>query len=218
MVYYPSSLIVLPQSLYEFWIAAVGNSPLEWGAALLGFACVWLAARESLWNFPVAIVSCALYVSVYHGAQLYSDRNLQVVFILLSAYGWYQWLYGGRGNTGLPVTRTQPWEWVAVVVFVGAYTLGSGYYLAHYTDAALPYWDSFTTAGSLAAQYLLMRKRLENWLLWLAVDLIYVPLLWYKHLHPTSVLYALYLGLAAYGYWEWRKVMENEEGRRRSQE
>jgi nicotinamide mononucleotide transporter len=196
--------------LYEFWLAAAGPGPLEWIAVLTGFACVWLAARESLWNFPVALVSCALYIVVYYRAGLYSDSLLQIMFIGLSVYGWYEWLYGGRSKTELPVSRTRRWEWAACAAFVAAFTLGFGYYLSTRTDAALPHWDSFTTAGSLAAQFLLMRKRLENWWLWIVVDLIYVPILWYKQLYPTSVLYALYLGLAVYGYWEWRKSMRKE--------
>ena len=198
-------------SFYEFWTAAVGNTPLEWVAVLTGFACVWLAARESLWNFPVAIFSCALYIVVYYGAGLYSDSLLQVMFIVLSLYGWYEWLYGGRSKTELPVSRTRRWEWVACAVFIVAFTTGFGYYLEHHTDAALPHWDSFTTAGSLAAQFLLMRKRLENWWLWILVDLLYVPILWYKELYPTSGLYALYLGLAVYGYLEWRRSMQKQQ-------
>jgi len=201
----------LVQSLYEFWTAAVGNSPLEWVAVLTGFACVWLAARESLWNFPIAIVSCGLYILVYLRAGLYSDSMLQVMFIALSVYGWYEWLYGGRGKTELPVSRTRRREWVACALFVVGFTVGFGYYLQHHTDAAVPHWDSFTTAVSMAAQYQLMRKRLENWWLWILVDIIYVPILWYKHLYPTSALYALYLGLAVYGYIEWRRAMRKEQ-------
>lgn len=177
---------------------------LEWVAVLTGFACVWLAARESLWNFPVAIVSCLLYVAIYHRAALYSDRNLQGLFIALSLYGWYEWLFGGRNKTPLAVTHTTGLEWALAAAFAVAYTLGFGYYLGHHTDSAFPYLDSFTTGVSLVAQFLLMRKRLENWWLWILVDIIYVPILWVKHLYPTSLLYALYLALAAYGYWQWR--------------
>ena len=180
-------------------------------AVLTGFACVWLAARESLWNFPIAIFSCSLYILVYYRSGLYSDSLLQVMFIALSVYGWYEWLYGGRGNTELPVSRTRQWEWAVCVGFIVAFTTGFGYYLAHNTDATVPYWDSFTTAGSLAAQYLMMRKRLENWWLWIMVDIIYVPVLWYKQLYPTSALYALYLGLATYGYIQWRRQLRKED-------
>jgi nicotinamide mononucleotide transporter len=132
------------------------------------------------------------------------------MFIALSLYGWYSWLYGGRGGSRLPVTRTRPREWLLLSLFGAVYTAGFGYYLRHHTDASLPYWDSFTTAGSLVAQYLLMRKRLENWLLWILVDLIYVPVLWHKQLYPTSGLYALYLGLAVYGYVEWRRALRQQ--------
>jgi nicotinamide mononucleotide transporter len=200
----------LLKSLFDFWVSAVGNNPLEWVAVVTGFACVWLAARESLWNFPVAIVSCALYVVVYFQSRLYSDSYLQVLFIALSVYGWYAWLYGGRGGDQLAVTRTRPREWVLLILFGAVYTAGFGYYLRHHTDASLPYWDSFTTAGSVVAQYLLMRKRLENWLLWIMVDIVYVPILWYKQLYPTSGLYALYLGLAVYGYVEWRRALRQQ--------
>ena len=192
---------------YHFWTSAAGSTPLEWVAVLTGFACVWLAARESLWNFPVAIVSCGLYVLVYFRAQLYADSKLQIFFVLLNLYGWYEWRFGGQDRAELTITRTRPGEWAAVLGFVVLFTVGYGYYLAHFTDDALPHWDSFTTAGSMAAQYLLMRKRLENWLLWMLVDSIYVPILWYKHLYPTSGLYALYLGLAVYGYFEWRRAL-----------
>jgi len=184
------------------------TSGLEWAAVVTGFACVWLAAREKLWNFPIAIVSCVLYIVVYHRSQLYSDRNLQVLFIVLSLYGWYEWLYGGRGHTELQVSRTTPREWLGCALLVAGYTAGYGYYLRHYTDASLPWLDSLTTAISIAAQFLLMRKRLENWLLWVLVDLMYVPILWYKQLYPTSFLYALYLALAAYGYWQWRQQLQ----------
>lgn len=188
----------------------MGNNPLEWVAVVTGFACVWLAARESLWNFPVAIVSCALYVVVYYRATLYSDGGLQIMFIILNLFGWYQWLYGGARNTELKVSHARPREWGILLVGVVGFVAGFGYYLRHYTDDALPYWDSLTTAISLAAQYLLMRKRLENWLLWIVVDAIYVPILWHKALWPTSLLYALYLGLAFYGYVQWRKALLQE--------
>ncbi len=201
------SLATLPTDILAAVRATTG---LEWAAVLTGFACVWLAARESLLNFPVAIFSCLLYVVIYYRQGLYSDSGLQGIFIALSAYGWYAWRHGGRGDTELPVTHVTPIEWALTAAFVLAYTLASGYYLGHHTDSTFPFWDSFTTGTSIAAQFLLMRKRLENWWLWLLVDFIYVPILWAKQLYPTSLLYALYLALAAYGYWEWRRDMRGK--------
>lgn len=204
-----------------------GTGPLEWAAFATGLVCVVLAAVGTIWNFPVAIVSCALYIVVFHRAQLYSDRNLQVVFIAMSMYGWYEWLRGGKAHRPLVVTHSNAREWLWLTLAGVLYTGGFGYYLAHYTDAAqaslatgnldpalagtikagLPYLDALTTAISLMAQYLMTRKRLENWWLWILVDVIYVPLYWVKDLHATSGLYLLYLGIAAFGYWEWRRLM-----------
>ena len=197
-------LLDIPTSFAHYWHA---TTPLELVAVVTGFACVWLAARESLWNFPIAIFSCLLFVVVYFRAKLYADCGLQGLFILLSGYGWYQWLYGGRDATELRVTHAQGREWLLGAAFAAVFTLGFGYYLRYHTDAAFPYIDSFTTAGSIVAQYLLTRKRLENWLLWLLVDVIYVPMLWYKDLYFVSLLYFLYLIVAAYGYWQWRREL-----------
>ncbi|WP_460501737.1 nicotinamide riboside transporter PnuC [Hymenobacter agri] len=180
---------------------------LEIAAVVTGFACVWLAARESIWNFPVAIVSCVLYAILFWQTKFYADFGLQGFFIALSFYGWYKWLYGDRDESVLGITRTTGREWLISTAFVGLFTLGFGYYLHAHTDAALPHIDSFTTAGSLVAQYLLTRKRVENWLLWLFVDLIYVPMYWNKGLYISSLLYFLYLALAAYGYWQWRREL-----------
>ena len=204
------------EQFVKFWTEAAGGTPLEWVAVLTGFACVWLAARESLWNFPVAIVSCghSTWWCIFSTA-LYSDMRFckRCSFIAgLRLYGWYQWLYGGRNRCRAARNATlRRREWVGCAAFVMAYTLAVGYYLQHHTDAALPHWDAFTTAASLAAQYLLIRKRLENWVIWVVVDIIYVPILWYKHLYPTSALYALYLGLAVYGYVEWRRALRKTE-------
>ena len=193
-------------ALAQYWQA---TSRLEMGAVLTGFGCVWLAARESVWNFPLAIVSCVLYAVLFWQTHLYADGGLQGFFIALSGYGWYAWRYGGRDETQLGVTHVRGYEWLLSAAFTGLFTLGFGYYLRHHTDAALPYVDSFTTAGSLAAQYLLTRKRLENWLLWLLVDLVYVPMYWFKGLYISSLLYFLYLALAAYGYWQWRAELRH---------
>ncbi|WP_171025730.1 nicotinamide riboside transporter PnuC [Hymenobacter jeollabukensis] len=198
-------------SWYDLLTAVAGTGPLEWAAFATGLACVVLAAVGTIWNFPVAIVSCAFYVVVFHRAQLYSDRNLQFVFIAMSVYGWYEWLRGGKAHTALVVTHSTAREWLWLTLAGACYTGGFGYYLAHHTDAALPFLDSLTTAISLMAQYLMTRKRLENWLLWILVDIIYVPMYWVKSLHATSGLYLLYLGIAAFGYWEWRRLMRQAQ-------
>ena len=201
-------------ALADFLAAALAavqtTNPLEVAGVVTGVACVWLAARNSVWNFPVAIVSCALYLVVFGRAKLYSDAGLQVAFIALAIYGWVVWAGRAAAATAngpaVPISRT-PGRLALGLVGAGlAYALGAGFLFSR-TDAALPYWDSATTAISLVAQVLLSRRHLENWLLWMGVDVAYVGMYWHRDLYLTSGLYVVFLGLAAYGYWQWRREM-----------
>lgn len=198
------------------WAAVRHTEPLELAAVLTGIACVWLVARSNIWNFPVAIVSCALFIVIFVRQKLYSDAGLQIAFIALAAYGWWNWLrrQPARPATGphpeaaepaatLPITRTPARLWAVLLGLGLTYALVAGYLLGRYTDAALPYYDSATTAVSLVAQYQLSRRQLENWLLWLGVDVVYVGMYWNRELPLVALLYALYLALAAYGFWQW---------------
>jgi nicotinamide mononucleotide transporter len=176
---------------------------------LIGFfttiLCVWLSAREIVWGFPVAIVASGFYGVVFYQAKLYSDAGLQVVYIILSFYAWYQWLYGGKNRTELPVSRV-PGRLIPVLSGIGMLAAGTLGYLSHrFTDASLPYLDASTTATSLVAQWMLAKKHLENWLVWIAVDIVYIGMYFYKGLYPTAVLYFIITGLAVQGYWHWRK-------------
>ena len=210
-----------PADFYPAIAAVRTTAPLEIAAVLTGIACVWLAARSNIWNFPIAIVSCGLYLVVFVRARLYSDAGLQLAFIALAAYGWWSWLQRRRppatpgphpeareaapAAVPLPITRTPARQWGLLLAAGATYALGAGYLFARYTNAALPYYDSTTTAVSLVAQYQLSRRQLDNWLLWLGVDVVYVGLYWSRGLALTSLLYAVYLALAAYGYYQWRQ-------------
>jgi len=189
-------------------VAAVRHtSPLETGAVVTTIACVWLAARNAIWNFPVAIVACILYFILLLQNKIYSDAGLQLAFIALSVYGWWSWLRRGKTDAAveapLPITRTSGRLWTLLAGFGVAYAVGVGYLLARYTDATVPYYDSSTTAVSLVAQYLLSRRKLENWPLWIGVDVVYVGIYWHRDLALSSLLYAVLTGLALYGYREW---------------
>ena len=195
--------------LHTFWVAIQTATALEVAGVVTGVACVWLAARNSIWNFPIGIVNGAIYLVVFKQAKLYSDAGLQLAFVALLVYGWLKWLRGAATPeaSALPIThvprRVAGWLGAAGVLFA----LVVGFLFGRYTDAALPYWDSSTTAISLVAQALLSRRNLENWLLWMGVDVAYVGMYWHRDLYLTSALYAVYLGLAAYGYWQWRREM-----------
>jgi nicotinamide mononucleotide transporter len=176
---------------------------LELTAALLGLACVWLTARQHIACWPVGLLMVTLYAYIFYEAKLYSDALLQVVYIGMQIYGWWAWLYGGRSQTALGVTRLSWQQAVIWVVALGFGVLVLGSTMAAKTDAAFPYVDAFATVASLIAQWWLGRKILESWLLWIVVDIVSVGLYFAKSLYPTAILYVIFLGLAAWGWKQW---------------
>jgi nicotinamide mononucleotide transporter len=182
-------------------------SPLELVAAVVGALSVYLSVRQNIWSWPTAIVNVVLYTLVFHDAKLYADMGLQVIYAVLSIYGWYEWLHGGENRTELRVTRTGPRLGVvlSIIALAGAGVLGV--VLRGATDAALPFMDSFLSSTSLVAQWMMTKKKLENWLVWIAVDVLYVGMFIFKHLYLTAGLYAVFLVLAVRGYIDWRRSM-----------
>jgi nicotinamide mononucleotide transporter len=185
---------------------------LEAAAVLFGIVSVYLSVRENIWSWPTAIVNVTLYIFVFRAARLYADMALQVVYIAISIYGWYEWLHGGAGKTELRVTRATA-RLGAVLVAIGAVGVAVlGTVLGRYTNAALPYLDSTTTVTSLIAQWMMARKLLENWLVWVAVDVVYIGMFVYKSLYLTAFLYAVFLVLSSLGWRRWRKSMAGDAG------
>ncbi len=172
-----------------------------------GAWCVWLTVIEDIWNWPIGIASSVFFIVLFLHARLYADMGLQVVYVILGLLGWYWWLYGGRSRTALRVSRTDPvTALVLAVLGIGA-TWGMTLYLRHIHDAA-PFLDALTTALSLAAQYMITKKIIENWYVWLVADVIYVGLYVFKHLYLTGGLYLLFLGLCVAGLREWRGSLQ----------
>ena len=185
-------------------------SILEWVAAIAGAVSVYLSARENIWSWPTAIVNVVLYALVFYEAKLYADMGLQVIYAVLSIYGWYEWLYGGAGHTELRVSRTGPRLAALLAVIAAAGSAALGLLLRHATDAALPFMDSFLSSTSLVAQWMMTKKLLENWVVWIGVDVLYVGMFIFKGLFLTSALYAVFLALAVKGYIDWRRSMSAE--------
>jgi nicotinamide mononucleotide transporter len=178
---------------------------LEAVAVATGIVSVYLSVKQKISSWPAALVNVALYFAVFRDAKLYADMGLQVIYFALSLYGWYEWLYGGENRTELKVSRVDAKMAIKLpaTAVVGVAVLGTLF--ARYTDAALPYMDSATATTSLVAQWMMTRKVLENWAVWIAVDIVYVGMFIYKHLYPTAGLYAGFLVLAAMGYAQWQR-------------
>ena len=179
-------------------------SPLEGIAAAFGVISVYLSTRQNIWSWPTAIVNVALYTLVFYQSRLYGQMGLQPIYLALSAYGWYQWLHGGEQRGALRVSRASP----RLLLMLASLNLIAWIALAailRRTDAALPWLDALLTTTSLAAQWMMTRKILENWILWIGVDLVYVPMFLSQRLYATAMLYSAFLVLAVMGFIEWRR-------------
>lgn len=205
-------LVISLGMIVASWLRWWSLSPTE----VLGFAtggiCVWLVVREHMWNWPVGLANNVFFFILFWHSRLYADMALQVVYLALGVYGWLNWIFGGENRTELRVSRTGRIEWIVLFACIPLVTILFRKILIAVNGAA-PFWDSFTTVLSLAAQYLLCRKRFENWFFWIAADLIYVPLYVSRHLPLTAVLYAIFLVMCLVGAREWnrrREIMPRE--------
>ncbi|MET0267021.1 MAG: nicotinamide riboside transporter PnuC [Duganella sp.] len=188
-------------------LAVFATTPLELLSFVLAVLTVWLNIRQSHWAWLFAILSSATYGLVFFGSRLYGDMGLQLVFIAVSIYGWYQWLHGpvDGHRQSLPVTTlTVRGRWLAAGGWLAGFVL-LAWFLKHYTDTDVPHSDGFLTAGSLVGQLLLSRKKVENWHVWIIVDVLYVGLYLHKNLMLTAILYAIFVGMAVAGLRAWRQ-------------
>jgi nicotinamide mononucleotide transporter len=175
-------------------------------AALLGIASIYLLIRRNVWAFPIGIVMVLLYAYIFFQAKFYSDMALQGVYVVMQAQGWYAWTRGGAKKEESVVVRwlrAGHWGWITAFVVLATGVLG--YTMSRLTDAALPWVDAFTTSLSLAAQWCLNQRYIENWMLWIVVNTVYLYQYSAKELYLTTGLYAIFWVMAILGYKEWRK-------------
>ncbi|WP_313031312.1 nicotinamide riboside transporter PnuC [Massilia alkalitolerans] len=185
------------------------TTPLELISFLLAVTTVLLNIRQKHWAWLFSIASSATFAVVFFEARLYGDMGLQFVFIGASVWGWYQWLHGA-GDQQLVVSRLKPagWGWSIAAWAIGFVLLSQ--FLDRLTDTDVPHADGFLTAGSLVGQLLLGRKKVENWLVWIVVDVLYVGLYIYKDLHLTAILYAVFVVLAWTGWRAWSNIARRD--------
>ncbi|HMO77084.1 MAG TPA: nicotinamide riboside transporter PnuC [Sphingopyxis sp.] len=178
---------------------------IEWIAAALVLVNVGLVALRSVWNYPFALVAVSLYAIVFFEARLYSDMLLQGFFFALNLYGWANWVRA-RDDAGVPVGWMSGGERLLWGGATLAAWIGWSFGMHRFTDAAAPFADGAVAMASIAAQWLLARRRVESWWLWILVDLIAVPLFASRGLYATSAVYVLLLGLSVAGLIQWRRA------------
>lgn len=204
---------------------------LEIIGTLLGLVYLWLEYKASIYLWPVSIIMPAVYIFVYLEAGLYADFAISVYFLLASAYGWFYWkqhretkvhhdkrknLHAIEENPTEKEKRNQgiqptPKEIIPTLsaIFTGAW-LTIAFFLIRFTDSTVPWADSFTTALSMVGMWMLSRKFVEQWLVWMVVDTVSFGLYLYKDLYFTAVLYGIYAVIAVFGYIKWQKLLKKE--------
>lgn len=179
---------------------------IEVFGALSGMIFIILEIRQNIWLWPLGLLTSLIYVWVFFNTKFYADMGLQVYYILISIYGWYWWLKGGKNSeTGslviTGVSARLAWKLLFVLLLI-FFTIW--FVLSKYTDSPVPGWDAFTTALSVIATWMLARKIIEHWILWVIVDIVSMALYIYKGLYPTVILFGVYTVMAVIGYRKWK--------------
>jgi len=181
---------------------------LELTAMLLSLAYVTLAARGSLWCWPAAFISTAIYSVIFYDVLLLMDSALNIYYLIMAIYGYWAWT-NGQSQSSIKVITWKINCHLKVIASLIIIALGLGYIMANYTPAHFPYLDSLTTTFAIFATYLVTQKVLENWLYWIVIDLASIYLYIEKGLLPTAILFIIYIIIAVYGYIKWRSLYQN---------
>lgn len=190
-------------------------SAIETAAVLLGLVNVWLVVRRSVWNYPFGILMVLLYARIFFEARLYSDALLQLFFLVVQLYGWWNWARSRAASGEVRVQRLTGRARLAWAASCAIATLAWGALMNAHTDASYPLWDASVAIPSVAAQILLSRRFVENWWLWILVDLLAIGLYAAKDLWLTAGLYLVFLGLASWGLVAWEQARRADSIRAR---
>ncbi len=203
-------MTILEASFFQFLTSQLHKtSALEWIAVVTGFICIYLAAKESIWNWPISIISVISYSFLFFREAMYGDMTLQIYFLFTAFYGWHFWIKK-RTADQKPISKLETKNWLLVIIFVLVLSIFLGWFMASFTNSTVPYADGFCTSVSFVAQFLLTRKILENWLLWVFVNMCYVPLFIYKNLNLSALLYMVLIIIAFKGYLDWKKTYREQ--------
>ena len=185
---------------------------IEIFGVITGILYVILEVKQNKLLWPLGIITSAAYIYIFFSGKFYADMGLQVYYVLISIYGWYYWSRGGvkSDKGGLPVSRINRQQFILLILTFAIAWSGIYFVLDRFTDSTVPLGDSFTTALAIVATWMLTRKIIEQWFLWIIANVVSIGLYIYKGLYPTVILYAVYAGMAVYGYMEWKRCMNKK--------
>ena len=187
------------------------TSTLEWVSVVFGLIYVILAARENIWCWPAAFIGTATAVVLLWNVSLLMDSALNVYYLAMAVFGWWQWRRGGSNNAELSIQSWRPSQHLITLMVIAILTVVSGSVLKSYTQAAFPFIDSFTTWAAVITTWMVTQKILENWLYWVVIDIISLGLYLQKGLTLYALLFMLYTIIAVVGYINWLSKFRHAE-------
>jgi nicotinamide mononucleotide transporter len=191
-------------------ISRISEQYIEILGVLFSFLYLYFSIRQKILLWPMGIISALLYMVVFFRSKFYADMGLNGYYLIISVYGWIIWKRGvSQTGTELPVSRIRLGLAMILLSVTGAAFFGIGLILDRFTDSPIPYWDAFTTALSFTATWMLARKILEHWILWVIVDAVSMGLYLYRGLYPTLVLFAVYTAMAVIGFIQWKRTLQH---------
>ena len=182
-------------------------SIIESVAVLFSVLYVILAAKENILCWWAAVISVTLYIYIFFSVQLYPETGLQVFYLFMAFYGYYNW---NKKEQSLQIIEWNISKHFVVLILGAILTFLMGFYFTTYTNAKMPIVDSFTTVFSIFATYMVVKKILGNWLYWIVIDTVSVYLFYSRDLHLTSLLFMAYTIIAVFGYFNWLKLMQKD--------
>lgn len=191
----------------------IKNNGIELFGTATGLLYIYLEINEKIWLWLIGIISCSVYIYVFFVSKFYADMGLQVYYVAISFYGWYNWRKGNvkTKKKELPISRIPVKQIVYSTLATFVFFIIIGLILDYLTDSQLPYWDSFTTSLGITGTWMLAKKYIEQWYLWIVADIVSTSLYLYKHLYPTAFLYLVFTIMAFVGLYEWRKHLKLQQ-------
>lgn len=186
-------------------VAWAGTSQLEIVSVVFGLVYVVLAARENIWCWPAAFIGTGTAIFLFWDASLVMESALNVYYLAMAIFGWWQWRAGGDNKSALVISSWKLRQHLIAISLITVLTLVSGYLLSTRSEAALPYVDSFTTWSAVITTWMVARKILQNWLYWIVIDLVAMWLFSERGLYLYALLFLLYTLIAVIGHFQWKK-------------
>lgn len=189
---------------------------LEIVGVAIGLIYLWLEYKASIYLWIASIVMPAIYLFVYYDAGLYADTALNIYYLVIAIYGWIAWKYNISFSSKktqkkeLKISHVAPRQWISLILLYAVSQIVTSTLLINFTDSDVPWLNGLTTALSIVGMWMLARKYIEQWIVWLVVDILSAGLYIYKGLYPTAALYLLYTVIAVFGYMKWKKLMTKQ--------